>query len=60
MVCGYVVCVHISHFHILRIMLDVDLHEFNVSFFFAFVNSHSVKNFVFVSYELLVFKIRHC
>lgn len=36
------------------------MHEFNVSFSFAFVNSDSVKNFMFVNCELLVFKIRHC
>jgi hypothetical protein len=60
MICGYVVCFHVSHFHILRIMLHVDAHEFNVSFCFAFVNSQSVKNCVFVNCELLVFKIRRC
>ena len=50
----------IPRFHILRIMLVVDVHEFNTSFSFAFVNSHSVKKCLFVDCEFLVFKIRHC
>jgi hypothetical protein len=37
-------------------MLGVDVHEFNVSFFFVFVNCHSVKNCVFVNCELLVLR----
>jgi hypothetical protein len=60
MFCGYVFCFHISRFHIQRIMLSVDVRKFNVSFCFAFVNSYSVKNCVFVNCELLVFRIRHC
>jgi hypothetical protein len=48
MICGYVACFHISRFHILRITLRVDTHEFNVSFSFAFVNSHSVKKCLWI------------
>jgi len=50
----------IPRFHILRIMLVVDVHGFNASLSFAFVNSHSVKKCLFVDCEFLVFKIRHC
>jgi hypothetical protein len=44
-------------FCVLIIMLVVDVHEFNVSFSFAFVNCHSVKNCVFVNCELLVLRL---
>jgi hypothetical protein len=57
MICVYVLCFHISHFNILRIILVVDVHEFNVSFSFALVNSRSVKKCLFVDCEFLVFKI---
>jgi len=37
----FVFCSCIPRFHILRIMLVADVHEFNASLSFAFVNSHS-------------------